>query len=57
MPADGSSTGDIAKVTIFDLQDKFVSYSGTFRNGVRQVFCQWGGVFILGANGTVRSNF
>ncbi|KAK8858833.1 hypothetical protein IAR55_003063 [Kwoniella newhampshirensis] len=43
-------TTDIAKVTVFDLQNKLVSYSGTFKDGVRDVFCQWGNIFVLGGN-------
>ncbi|WWC62862.1 uncharacterized protein I303_105460 [Kwoniella dejecticola CBS 10117] len=46
-----TSTSDISKVTIFDLQNKLVSYSGTYREGVREVFCQWGGIFVYGGNG------
>ncbi|ORY30605.1 putative vacuolar membrane protein [Naematelia encephala] len=49
--ASGSDGNDISKLTIFDLQNKVVSYSGTFKNGVREVFFQWGGVFVLGGDG------
>ncbi|WWD18724.1 hypothetical protein CI109_103178 [Kwoniella shandongensis] len=45
-----SGTTDIAKVTVFDLQNKLVSYSGTYKDGVRDVFCQWGNIFVLGGN-------
>jgi hypothetical protein len=50
----GDSSRDIAKVTIFDLQNKLIAYSGTFKDGVRAVFCQWGDVFVLGSDGKVR---
>lgn len=42
---------EIAKVTIFDLQNKLISYSGTFRDGVHEVSHQWGGIFVFGPNG------
>ncbi|WVW84968.1 hypothetical protein I302_107004 [Kwoniella bestiolae CBS 10118] len=48
--ATSTSSSDISKVTIFDLQNKLVSYSGTYRDGVREVFCQWGGIFVYGGN-------
>ena len=47
----GASGADIAKITIFDLQNKLISYSGTFKDGVRQVATQWGGIFIFGGSG------
>lgn len=56
--SDPSSTGsEIAKVTIFDLQNKIISYSGTFREGVRQVTHQWGEIFVLGPEGKVSHAF
>ncbi|WVQ84353.1 hypothetical protein IAT38_006505 [Cryptococcus sp. DSM 104549] len=48
-----SGPTDIAKVTIFDLQNKLISYSGTYRDGVREVFCQWGGIYVYGGNGKI----
>ena len=38
---------DISKITIFDPENKFVAYSGAFPEGVREVFCEWGEVFVL----------
>ena len=49
-----STASDIAKVTIFDLQNKLIGYSGTFREGVTHVFHQWGEIFILGSKSKVR---
>ncbi|WVN86410.1 uncharacterized protein L203_101574 [Cryptococcus depauperatus CBS 7841] len=46
-----TALADIATVTIFDLQNKIVSYSGTYRDGVRDVVCQWGAIYIYGDNG------
>ena len=50
--ADGlaAEPSDVAKVTIFDLQNKLIAYSGTFRDGVRVVTFQWGRIFVFGAN-------
>ena len=48
-----SASSDVAKVTIFDLQNKLIGYSGTFREGVRHVFHQWGEVFVLGSESKV----
>ncbi|WVR06576.1 hypothetical protein IAU60_003608 [Kwoniella sp. DSM 27419] len=47
---DGATTTDISKITVFDLQNKLVAYSGTYREGVRDVFSQWGGIFVYGGN-------
>lgn len=45
-PSYDTST-DISKVTIFDPENKYVAYSGAFTEGVREVFCEWGDVFVL----------
>ncbi len=47
-----TSNGDseIAKVIIFDLHNKLIAYSGTFRDGIRDVTYQWGGIFLFGAD-------
>ena len=50
-PADES---DITKVTVFDLENKLVAYSGAFEEGVREVVSQWGKVYVLGNDGKVR---
>ena len=38
---------DISKVAIFDPENKFVAYSGAFPEGVREVFAEWGEVYVL----------
>jgi vacuolar protein sorting-associated protein 11 len=38
---------------VFDLENKFVAYTGTFTQGVRAVFSAWGNIFILGNDGSV----
>lgn len=44
---------DVSKVTLFDLENKFVAYSGTFVEGVRDVISEWGQIFILTNDGKV----
>jgi hypothetical protein len=52
--AGANGDSDIAKVTILDLENKLVSYSGTFKQGVKAVFSQWAGTFVLENAGKVR---
>ncbi|KAJ4493796.1 hypothetical protein C8J55DRAFT_499827 [Lentinula edodes] len=48
----GDDTSEISKVTVFDHANKFVAYSGTFSQGVREIFsAPWGDLYILGNNG------
>ncbi|TDL21592.1 hypothetical protein BD410DRAFT_789710 [Rickenella mellea] len=42
---------DVSKVTVFDLENKFIAYSGTFTEGVRAVVSEWGQIFILANDG------
>ena len=44
---------DVTKVTVFDAENKLVAYSGTFKQGVREVFSQWGMVYVLSTDGKV----
>jgi hypothetical protein len=44
---------DISKVSVFDLEHKFIAHSGTYTEGVRQVFSEWGEVFVLTNDGKV----
>ena len=46
--------GDVGKVTIFDPENKMVAYSDTFVGGVRSVVSQWGSLYVLTNDGTVR---
>ncbi|KAF9012567.1 vacuolar membrane protein [Cyathus striatus] len=49
-----SDTGsEISKVTIFDLENKYVAYTGTFRQGVKDVVSQWGKVYVLCNDGNL----
>jgi len=45
---------DIAKVTVFDPENKLVAFSGTFVQGVREVVSQWGDIHILSNDGKVK---
>ncbi|KDQ61289.1 hypothetical protein JAAARDRAFT_55962 [Jaapia argillacea MUCL 33604] len=49
--ANTGSASDITKVTVFDLENKLVGYSGTFTEGVREVMSQWGQIYILSNDG------
>ena len=44
---------DITKVTVFDPENKLVAYTGTFKQGVREVISQWGNIYVLSTDGTV----
>ncbi|TFK36435.1 hypothetical protein BDQ12DRAFT_686883 [Crucibulum laeve] len=46
---------DITKVTVFDLENKFVAYSGTFTEGVREIVSQWGQIYVLTMDGQLLS--
>lgn len=39
--------GDISKVVVFDVENKYIAYSNVFRETVRQVFTCWGRLFVL----------
>ncbi|TFK22979.1 vacuolar membrane protein [Coprinopsis marcescibilis] len=49
------SETDITKVTVFDLENKLVAYSGAFKQGVREVVSQWGKVYVLSTDGSLLS--
>ncbi|KAF7976736.1 hypothetical protein HWV62_5706 [Athelia sp. TMB] len=42
---------EVTKVTLLDLENKLVAYSGTFAEGVREVVSQWSKVYVLGNDG------
>ncbi|EPQ28447.1 uncharacterized protein PFL1_04273 [Pseudozyma flocculosa PF-1] len=53
-PLQRRGMAEIAKVTIFDLDNKFVAYSGTFEGGVRETWVGPSGeVAVLGDNGSL----
>ncbi|KAG5641397.1 hypothetical protein DXG03_005350 [Asterophora parasitica] len=46
---------DITKVTVFEPENKYVAYSGTFTQDVREVISQWGQIYVLTSDGNVRA--
>lgn len=57
MPANGNGAGstssDVAKVTLFDPENKFVAHTGTFEEGIRDCWEVWGSVWVLTEGGKV----
>lgn len=49
--APNSMGTDISKVTVFDPDNKIVAFSGPFQEGVRDVLCAWGKIFVLSNDG------
>ncbi|EMD38025.1 hypothetical protein CERSUDRAFT_113136 [Gelatoporia subvermispora B] len=43
--------GEITKVTVFDLENKIVTYSGTFTEGIREVVSAWDQIHVLSNDG------
>ena len=50
-----ASLQDISKVTIFDPPNRFVAYSGPFKEGVREVMFLGDDVYVLANDGQVGS--
>ncbi|UZJ57453.1 hypothetical protein CBS101457_006773 [Exobasidium rhododendri] len=49
-----SSTTEVAKITIFDLDNKLIAYSGTFEGGVREVWAgNEGDICVLSDDGSM----
>ncbi|KAG2140932.1 uncharacterized protein EDB93DRAFT_1241828 [Suillus bovinus] len=48
-PAGGD--GDASRVTVFDMENKVVGYTGVFAEGIREVISEWGNIYILTNNG------
>jgi hypothetical protein len=44
---------DITKVTVFDMENKLVAYSGAFTQGVKQVISAWGHIYVLCSDGNL----
>lgn len=47
------SGSDITKLSVFDPENQYVAHSGTFTEGVREVFSAWGKLYILSNDGKV----
>lgn len=52
----GPSGSDITKLTVFDPENQYVAHSGTFTEGVREVFSALGKLYALSNDGKVRIN-
>jgi len=48
-----ATSTDVSKVTVFDPENKIVAFSGPFQEGVREVLCIWGKIYILSNDGKV----
>lgn len=49
---------DVTKITVLDLENKIVAYTGAFTQGVREMVSQWDKLWIIGNDGSVRiSNY
>ncbi|GLB34509.1 putative zinc-finger [Lyophyllum shimeji] len=44
---------DITKVTVFEPENKYVAYSGTFKHDVREIISQWGEIYVLTSDGNL----
>ncbi|KAF5378286.1 hypothetical protein D9615_008715 [Tricholomella constricta] len=42
---------DITKVTVFEPENKYVAYTGTFTHDVREIISQWGQIYVLTSDG------
>lgn len=47
----GASGTEVTKVTVFDLENKFVAHIEPFTDDVREVFSQWGNIYVLSNDG------
>ena len=48
-----ATESDVTKVTVFDPENRLVAFSGTFKQGVREIISQWGHIFVLTTDGKV----
>ena len=48
-----ATESDVTKVTVFDPENRLVAFSGTFKQGVREIVSQWGHIFVLTTDGKV----
>ena len=48
-----ATASDITKVTVFDIDNKIVAFSGAFAEGIREVFEGWGDLYVLSSDGVV----
>ena len=48
-----ATESDVTKVTVFDPENRLVAFSGTFKQGVREIISQWGQIYVLTTDGKV----
>lgn len=48
-----ADNAEITKLTVFDLENHFVAYTGTFTTGIREVFSAHGQIYALANDGSV----
>jgi hypothetical protein len=53
VPGGSGGLGDISRVVVFDVENRFIAYSNTFRETVKEVFSCWGRLFVLTNESTV----
>lgn len=51
--SNSNSESVVSKVTIFDLENKFIAHTGTFEDGVREIWEIWGSLWVLSEGGKV----
>lgn len=42
-----------SKISILDIENKFIIHSGSVPGGVKDVFASWGHLYFIGTNGVV----
>ncbi|KAI6039353.1 hypothetical protein EDC04DRAFT_2868030 [Pisolithus marmoratus] len=47
----GSSSDEVARVVLVDMENKLVAYTGNFEGGVRDAVSAWGHVYVVGNDG------
>ncbi|KAH8825000.1 hypothetical protein DL96DRAFT_1817608 [Flagelloscypha sp. PMI_526] len=48
-----SQDTDVTKITILDLENKLVAYTGAFNQGVREIVSQWDKLWVIGNDGSL----
>lgn len=48
-----TDNAEITKLTVFDLENHFVAYTGTFTTGIREVFSVFGQIYALANDGSL----
>jgi vacuolar protein sorting-associated protein 11 len=43
-----------SRISILDIENKFIVHSGTVTGGVKEVFSSWGNLYLITTDGEVR---